>query len=99
VFIVPHVPLVSQQANFIRQTTQLVVGEYHGHKGVDLWSREQWEKEFVSTDVLVMTGTPFPWQPADKGLTRKIQLKYSKMSSPMLIGNSKMYPFLFLIPS
>ena len=59
-FIVPHVPLVSQQANFIRQTTQLVVGEYHGAKGVDLWSREQWEKEFAVTDVLVMTGTPRP---------------------------------------
>ncbi|KZS98895.1 P-loop containing nucleoside triphosphate hydrolase protein [Sistotremastrum niveocremeum HHB9708] len=55
VFLVPKVPLVEQQTNFIREQTGLEVRGYSGNMGVDLWNRHQWIDEFQATTVLVMT--------------------------------------------
>ncbi|KAI9355311.1 hypothetical protein DFJ73DRAFT_623667 [Zopfochytrium polystomum] len=69
VFLVPAVPLVYQQANYIRYNTNLVVRHYYGEMGVDSvrvsshrfnltepqWSRDHWRGELSAADCLVMT--------------------------------------------
>ncbi|KAG9051388.1 Dicer-like protein 1 [Tulasnella sp. UAMH 9824] len=55
-FLVPKVPLVEQQKNFIvGQTDGLKIGGYIGAMGVDLWDRPKWLKELQEHDVFVMT--------------------------------------------
>lgn len=57
VFLVPKVPLVDQQRDFLDQQTPLEVRGYKGAMGVDDWDARKWGKEFSESDVLVMTGT------------------------------------------
>ena len=52
-FLVPLVPLVSQQASVIRAHTDLRVGEYCGTV-YDNWTKEMWIQELAKFDVLVM---------------------------------------------
>ncbi|CAM6082260.1 unnamed protein product [Calypogeia fissa] len=55
VFLVPTVNLVRQQSCVIDCHTDLKVGEYVGHMGVDTWKPEKWHEEIASHEVLVMT--------------------------------------------
>ena len=55
VFLVPKVCLVTQQANVIRQHSDLLVGEYIGEMNVDTWDMKMWQQQFESYYVLVMT--------------------------------------------
>jgi endoribonuclease Dicer len=56
VFLVPKVPLVEQQAEFIRRQTPLRVRWCHGAHAWDLADRGAWRRQFLSADVIVMTG-------------------------------------------
>jgi endoribonuclease Dicer len=61
VFVVNNVPLVHQQADFIRQMTDLNVGDYFGDKIIDgkmldHWDMVIWKKILDENQVLVMTG-------------------------------------------
>ncbi|CAL1295864.1 unnamed protein product [Larinioides sclopetarius] len=58
-FLVPTVPLVTQQAKTITNHTDLAVGGYYGEMGVDSWDKDQWINEFQKNEVLVMTGEIF----------------------------------------
>ncbi len=55
-FLVPKVPLVDQQRDFLEEQTPLRIRGYKGAMGVDNWDKATWHKEFASADVLVMTG-------------------------------------------
>jgi endoribonuclease Dicer len=57
IFLVPSVPLVYQQSEFIRQETKVNVKNFSGDMGVDFWDRDQWLKELEigKTDVIVCT--------------------------------------------
>lgn len=57
VFLVPKVPLVDQQRDFLISQTPLEVRGYKGAMGVESWDISRWQREFAETDVLVMTGT------------------------------------------
>jgi endoribonuclease Dicer len=59
VFLVTTVPLVKQQAEYLRVYTMLDVGEYIGEMKVDDWSQERWWEELSKNHVLVMTPTIF----------------------------------------
>ena len=52
-FLVPLVPLVSQQANVIERHTDLRVGQYCG-TAYDDWDKEMWTQEWTKYDVCVM---------------------------------------------
>ncbi|KAI5479007.1 endoribonuclease Dicer [Pseudohyphozyma bogoriensis] len=54
-FVVPSVPLVTQQANVLRQQTSLRVKQFIGADGVDFWQREKWQQELERADVVVLT--------------------------------------------
>lgn len=58
VFLVPKVPLVYQQRDFLARQTPLDVRAYSGAMGTDAWDRGRWAREFNAADVLVMTGAP-----------------------------------------
>ena len=53
------VPLVRQQAEYIRAHTLLDVGHYYGDMNVDAWPKEKWVEELSKNHVLVMTHTIF----------------------------------------
>ncbi|KAG0625971.1 hypothetical protein M758_2G092600 [Ceratodon purpureus] len=55
VFLVPKVPLVYQQAEVIRNSTNFNVGHYCGEMGQDFWDARRWQREFDTKDVFVMT--------------------------------------------
>lgn len=60
IFLANNVPLVVQQAEFIRTHTYLNVGEYYGDKLIgnkllDSWDRETWYKELENNHILVMS--------------------------------------------
>nr|XP_011458182.1 PREDICTED: endoribonuclease Dicer homolog 3-like [Fragaria vesca subsp. vesca] len=55
IFMAPTVHLVIQQSEVIEKCTTLEVGVYYGAKGVDDWSRECWEAEVKTHDIMVMT--------------------------------------------
>lgn len=57
IFLVPKVPLVDQQRDFLEEQTPLRIRGYKGAMGVDNWDKSTWHKEFDNADVLVMTGT------------------------------------------
>ncbi|THH21092.1 hypothetical protein EW146_g384 [Bondarzewia mesenterica] len=59
VFIVPKVPLVEQQADFITKHTPLRVTQIHGSIALDMLNRAGWKKVFDNSDVLVMTAQIF----------------------------------------
>ena len=59
VFLVPKVPLVDQQCDFLEAQTPLRIRGYKGATGVEGWNKAAWFKEFSSTDVLIMTGMFF----------------------------------------
>lgn len=56
IFLVPKVPLVDQQREFLANQTPLEVRGYAGSMGTDGWDRGRWMEEFREADVLVMTG-------------------------------------------
>ncbi|KAF8520186.1 hypothetical protein BU17DRAFT_46941 [Hysterangium stoloniferum] len=58
VFIVPRVPLVVQQQDFLREHLPLTVRGYYGAV-VDLHDPVRWSKEFKECDVMVMTAQVF----------------------------------------
>ncbi|XP_059435828.1 endoribonuclease Dicer homolog 2 isoform X1 [Corylus avellana] len=55
IFLVPHVVLVSQQAEAVKMHTDLNVGMYYGDMGVDFWDAAMWKEEIGKHEVLVMT--------------------------------------------
>ena len=60
IFLCNNVPLVIQQAEYLRKHNNLNVGEYYGDKLIDgkkldLWSKEIWKKEFEKNQILVMS--------------------------------------------
>ncbi|KAI5116563.1 hypothetical protein M0805_001548 [Coniferiporia weirii] len=59
IFLVPKVPLVDQQRDFLAAQTPLSVRGYKGAMGVDGWDRNRWQAEFAQTDCLVMTAQIF----------------------------------------
>lgn len=54
-FLVPKVPLVDQQRNFLAKQTPLEVRGYVGAMNVDKWDKARWRLEFQRADVLIMT--------------------------------------------
>jgi endoribonuclease Dicer len=56
IFLVPKVPLVDQQGDFIAAQTPLRVCKLSGIVGVDMADRRRWQKRFKEHDVFVMTG-------------------------------------------
>ncbi len=60
VFLAVTVPLIIQQANYIRMHCHLNVGEYYGSKTIDdkvidLWDKDIWANELEANQILVMT--------------------------------------------
>ncbi|RNA38512.1 Endoribonuclease Dicer [Brachionus plicatilis] len=60
IFLANTVPLVKQQAEFLRSQTHFEIGEYFGDKKIDnklldVWDAKIWKKELESKQVLVMT--------------------------------------------
>ena len=55
VFLVPKVPLVDQQREFLSCQTPLEVRGYIGAMNVDSWGAARWAVEFKQADVLIMT--------------------------------------------
>jgi endoribonuclease Dicer len=55
-FLVPKVPLVEQQADFIAKQTPLKVCRLHGMLEIDMTDHLRWRKVFAQHDVVVMTG-------------------------------------------
>ncbi len=60
VFLAVTVPLIIQQANYIRMHCHLNVGEYYGSKTIDdqvidLWDKNIWDNEIEANQILVMT--------------------------------------------
>uniref|UniRef100_A0A915IC16 Dicer-1 n=1 Tax=Romanomermis culicivorax TaxID=13658 RepID=A0A915IC16_ROMCU len=58
-FLVDKVALVAQQAEQIRTNSDLIVGEHHGMKSVDIWNSDRWREELVQNQVIVMTAQIF----------------------------------------
>jgi endoribonuclease Dicer len=56
IFLVPKVPLVEQQGNFIAQHTALRVAQVHSEVSAGVMDRARWSSLFAQADVLVMTG-------------------------------------------
>ncbi|KAI8901112.1 hypothetical protein BC833DRAFT_183137 [Globomyces pollinis-pini] len=54
-FLVPTIPLVSQQATYITTHSNLKVGQYRGGNNNLSWTSEEWQAEMLDTDVFVMT--------------------------------------------
>ena len=50
----PSVPLVKQQADFLRANTPFKVRSYCGADGVDGWRQDKWNEEFSKYQVMVM---------------------------------------------
>ncbi|KAH9918392.1 uncharacterized protein BXZ73DRAFT_92224 [Epithele typhae] len=59
VFLVPKVPLVHQQGDFIARQTSLRVCQLHGAISHEMNNRESWKEQFNSADVFVMTAQVF----------------------------------------
>ena len=60
IFLANNVPLVIQQAEFLRAHTHLNVGEYYGErligdKVLDFWDQPTWDKELEKNQILVMS--------------------------------------------
>ncbi|KAL8159220.1 hypothetical protein V2J09_000757 [Rumex salicifolius] len=55
VFLVPTVVLVTQQAQVVRNFTDLKVGTYSGEMKINLWDVNTWKEELDKHEVLVMT--------------------------------------------
>ncbi|GFR13484.1 endoribonuclease Dicer [Trichonephila clavata] len=58
-FLVPTVPLVTQQTKTIKDHTDLEVNGYYGEMDVDSWSKDDWMEQFKKSEVLVMTAEIF----------------------------------------
>ncbi|KAI9017504.1 hypothetical protein BC832DRAFT_588764 [Gaertneriomyces semiglobifer] len=61
VFLAPVVPLVIQQAQYIRFNCEYKVKHFVGEMGVDGWPLHRWRKEIAETDVMVMTPDILKW--------------------------------------
>ncbi|KAI0303519.1 hypothetical protein B0F90DRAFT_1896870 [Multifurca ochricompacta] len=59
IFLVPKVPLVEQQGNFIAKHTALRVERLHSDISAGVMDRTWWGNLFARSDVLVMTGQIF----------------------------------------
>lgn len=67
-------PLVKQQAEYIKRHTGLNVGQYTGEMNVDSWLPDKWRTEFSCNQVLVMTMTIF------KNLLLQNMLSFSQVN-------------------
>jgi superfamily II DNA or RNA helicase len=90
IFLVPKVPLVEQQADFIAKRTPLRVCKLHGMLGADLTDRAAWRNTFEQHDVFVLTGTCLFFSRIFSVLFtfNSMQLRCSSMSSLTHIGPS-----------
>ncbi|ESK86769.1 type iii restriction enzyme [Moniliophthora roreri MCA 2997] len=59
IFLVPKVPLVQQQADFIAKHSALRVIKLHSTHSLELTDREGWARTFAKYDVFVMTAQIF----------------------------------------
>lgn len=61
VFLADKVPLVRQQASFLKRVVadQSLVGAYFGDQGIDDWSGSKWVQDLKTKRVLVMTAQIF----------------------------------------
>lgn len=60
IFLANNVPLVRQQAEFLRSQTHFQIGDYYGEKKIDskildVWDLKIWKKQLEDNQVLVMT--------------------------------------------
>lgn len=60
IFLANNVPLVTQQAEFLRSQTHFQIGDYYGEKRIgnkvlDVWDLQIWENQLEDNQVLVMT--------------------------------------------
>ncbi|KAF8191429.1 hypothetical protein K438DRAFT_1675400 [Mycena galopus ATCC 62051] len=55
IFLVPKVPLVEQQGQFVSSNSSLRVIKLHGALEIDLADRKGWRRKFENHDVFVMT--------------------------------------------
>ncbi|KAG8561794.1 hypothetical protein GDO81_015478, partial [Engystomops pustulosus] len=55
VFLVNSAKQVAQQVSAVRTHSDLTVGEYSSPEVVESWSKEKWQEEFVTHQILVMT--------------------------------------------
>lgn len=55
VFLVPKVPLVSQQAKYLAMNLNMRVKHYYGAMCLHNWDDERWESELAMADVIVLT--------------------------------------------
>lgn len=58
-FLVPVVPLVEQQANYIKRILDVRVGKLSGDMSIDSWPRERYEEELNKYDIIVATPRSF----------------------------------------
>lgn len=54
VFVVPSVPLVEQQVNYIRRWTSFPVEGYHGNYPGLSWTKEFWDQQLEDNCILVL---------------------------------------------
>ncbi|KAJ3323352.1 hypothetical protein HDV06_001872 [Boothiomyces sp. JEL0866] len=73
IFLVPTIPLVSQQANYIEENSPLKVKQFHGGTTSSLWDKQYWANEIQEYDVLVITPAIFLYT-LDKAHIRLTQI-------------------------
>ncbi|KAH8277764.1 hypothetical protein KR018_005614, partial [Drosophila ironensis] len=76
IFMCNTVELARQQAEAVRQSTNLKVGFYVGEQGVDDWSRSQWSSEIQEKQVFVGTA---------QVMVDMLSQRYLKLSSVSIV--------------
>lgn len=56
-FLVNTVSLAQQQAEYLKQSTNLIIKCFTGDLNVDYWKREKWFREFDENQVSAATYT------------------------------------------
>lgn len=74
IFLVPTIPLVSQQADYIEQNSPLKVKMFHGGTTSSCWDKQFWANEIQEYDVLVLTPAIFLYT-LDKAYIRLSQVR------------------------
>ncbi|KAJ3314988.1 hypothetical protein HDV04_004788 [Boothiomyces sp. JEL0838] len=73
IFLVPTIPLVSQQADYIEQNSPLKVKMFHGGTTSSCWDKQFWANEIQEYNVLVLTPAIFLYT-LDKAYIRLSQV-------------------------